>query len=34
MNLVIPWSQLLALITPHAPAGKTGRPQFATEAML
>jgi IS5 family transposase len=34
MNLVIPWSQLLALITPHAPAGKTGRPPFATEVML
>ena len=34
MNLVIPWSQLLALITPHAPAGKTGRPPFATEMML
>ena len=34
MNLVIPWSHLLALITPHAPAGKTGRPPFATEVML
>ena len=34
MNLVIPWLQLLALITPHAPAGKTGRPPFATEVML
>ena len=34
MNLVIPWSQLLALITPYAPAGKTGRPPFATEVML
>jgi IS5 family transposase len=34
MNLVIPWAQLLALITPHAPAGKTGRPPFATEVML
>ena len=34
MNLVIPWSQLLGLITPHAPAGKTGRPPFATEVML
>jgi len=30
MNLVIPWSHLLALITPHAPSGKTGRPPFAT----
>ena len=34
MNLVIPWSQLLELIAPHAPAGKTGRPPFATEVML
>ena len=34
MNLVIPWSQLIALITPHAPADKTGRPPFATEVML
>jgi IS5 family transposase len=34
MNLVIPWPQLLALIAPHAPAGKTGRPPFATEVML
>jgi len=34
MNVVIPWSALLALIAPHAPAGKTGRPPFATEVML
>jgi len=34
MNLVIAWSELLALIAPHAPAGKTGRPPFATEVML
>ena len=33
MNLVIPWSQLLALMAPHAPAGATGRPPFATEVM-
>jgi IS5 family transposase len=31
---VIPWSELLSLIAPHAPAGKTGRPPFATEVML
>ena len=30
MNLVIPWSELLSLIAPHAPTGKTGRPPFAT----
>ncbi len=34
MNLVIPWTELLALITPHALAGKTGRPPFPTEVML
>ena len=34
MDRVMPWSQLLALIAPHAPAGKTGRPPFATEVML
>jgi IS5 family transposase len=34
MNLVIPWSQLLELIAPHAPAGKTRRPPFATDVML
>lgn len=34
MNLVIPWTELLALIAPHAPAGKTGRPPFPTEVML
>jgi hypothetical protein len=34
MNLVIPWPQLLVLITPHAPAGKTGRPLFVTDSSL
>ena len=34
MNLVIPWTELLALIAPYAPAGKTGRPPFPTEVML
>jgi transposase, IS5 family len=34
MNLVIPWTELLALIAAHAPAGTTGRPPFATEVML
>lgn len=34
MDRVIPWAQLLALIVPHAPAGKTGRPPFALEVML
>ena len=34
MNLVIPWTELLALIAPHAPTGKTGRPPFPPEVML
>ncbi|MCS6811832.1 MAG: IS5 family transposase [Tepidimonas sp.] len=34
MDRVIPWPQLLALIAPHTPAGKTGRPPFPTEVML
>lgn len=34
MDLVIPWPEVLALIATHAPAGKTGRPPFATEVML
>ena len=34
MDLVIPCCELLALIAPHAPAGKSGRPPFATEVML
>ena len=34
INLVIYWSEILALIAPHAPAVKTGRPAFAIEVML
>ncbi|MFM7802481.1 MAG: IS5 family transposase, partial [Limnohabitans sp.] len=34
MNLVVPWFELVELIQPHAPAGKTGRPPFAVETML
>jgi IS5 family transposase len=34
MNLVVPWSELIGLITPHAPSGKTGRPPFAVATML
>lgn len=34
MNLVVPWSELVALIEPHAPSGKTGRPPFAVTTML
>ena len=34
MSLVVPWSQLIALIEPYAPAGKTGRPPLAVSTML
>jgi IS5 family transposase len=34
MNQVVPWTALIALIVPHAPTGKTGRPPFAVETML
>jgi IS5 family transposase len=34
MNLVVPWGELIGLIAPHAPAGKTGRPPFAVATML
>jgi IS5 family transposase len=34
VNLVVPWSELVGLTQPHAPAGKTGRPPFAVETML
>lgn len=36
MELVVPWSELVALIAPHAPqpGAKGGRPPFAVETML
>ncbi len=34
MNLVVPWTELVALIEPYAPSGKTGRPPFAVATML
>jgi IS5 family transposase len=34
MNHVVPWSQLVALIEPHSPRAKTGRPPFLVETML
>jgi IS5 family transposase len=33
MNRVVPWSKLVALVLPHAPQGKRGRP-FPVETML
>ena len=34
MDRVVPWSALAALIEPHYPKGKTGRPPFAIDTML
>ena len=34
MNRVVPWTQLLALIEPHAPRKERGRPPFGAEVML
>ncbi len=34
MNRVVPWAALVALVTPHAPAGRRGRPPFPLETML
>ena len=34
MNRVVPWSELIALIEPHYPKGKTGRPPMGLEVML
>jgi IS5 family transposase len=34
MNLVVPWRELVALIEPHAPVARTGRPAFAVLTML
>jgi len=34
MNLVVPWAELVALVTPFAPEGRRGRPPFAVQTML
>jgi transposase, IS5 family len=34
MEQVVPWAELIALIEPHAPQGKTGRPPFPVPTML
>ncbi|MGT9829591.1 IS5 family transposase [Pseudomonas aeruginosa] len=34
MDAVVPWSELVALISPFMPAGRRGRPPFAVEVML
>ena len=34
MNRVVPWAALVAIVEPHCPRAKTGRPPFAVETML
>jgi IS5 family transposase len=34
MDRVVPWSELVALISPFMPEGRRGRPPFAVEVML
>ncbi|MPW11665.1 IS5 family transposase, partial [Paraburkholderia sp. CNPSo 3155] len=34
LRRVVPWSRLIALIEPHYPRGKTGRPPFPIATML
>lgn len=34
MERVVPWTELVALIAPHMPAGKTGRPPYPAELLL
>ncbi|CAD6560724.1 hypothetical protein LMG24235_07039 [Paraburkholderia sabiae] len=34
MDRVVPWPRLIALIEPHYPKGKTGRPPFPIVTML
>ena len=34
MELVVPWTELVALIASHEPKKSTGRPPFAAETML
>jgi IS5 family transposase len=34
MTRVVPWQKLIALIEPHYPKGKTGRPPFPIQTML
>jgi IS5 family transposase len=31
---VVPWGELVALVSPYLPEGRRGRPPFSPEAML
>ena len=33
MEQIVPWARLIALIVPHYPEGKRGRPPFGIEKM-
>lgn len=34
MERVVPWAELVTLIAPYYPEGRTGRPPFALETIL
>ena len=34
MDTVVPWAELVALIAPYYPEGRTGHPPFPLETML
>ena len=34
MEKVVPWADLVALVSPHLPEGKRGRPPFWPETLL
>ncbi len=34
MDRVVPWGELVALMEPHIPHAKTGRPPFPIQTML
>ena len=34
MQSLVPWSELVSVVEPHAPRARTGRPPFAVEVML
>jgi len=34
MERVVPWADLVALVSPHLPEGKRGRPPYSAETLL